>query len=182
MIRYIIALSELGLKNHDLIFLLQNNITYIKKMFYDSSLFESHNVDFAIQQNKPIFCPDVGDGILDIQTGTQKLINEHIATVIRQGRDIKNVLNAIGIKNIDTSMKNITIKKIFLHAILSILHNEIVLDSTIQELKLPFKNHSSFYKDVIQLIDKNMLDIDTLLNSLILNNIASIDKSLQFND
>ena len=66
-----------------------------------------HNVDFAIQQNKPIFCPDVGDGILDIQTGTQKLINEHIATVIRQGRDIKNVLNAIGIKNIDTSMKNI---------------------------------------------------------------------------
>lgn len=41
MIRYIIALSELGLKNHDLIFLLQNNITYIKKMFYDSSLFES---------------------------------------------------------------------------------------------------------------------------------------------
>ena len=42
MIRYIIALSELGLKNHDLIFLLQNNITYIKKMFYDSSLFESH--------------------------------------------------------------------------------------------------------------------------------------------
>lgn len=97
-------------------------------------------------------------------------------------RDIKNVLNAIGIKNIDTSMKNITIKKIFLHAILSILHNEIVLDSTIQELKLPFKNHSSFYKDVIQLIDKNMLDIDTLLNSLILNNIASIDKSLQFND
>lgn len=121
-----------GVKNHDLIFLLQNNITYIKKMFYD--------------------------------------------------RDIKNVLNAIGIKNIDTSMKNITIKKIFLHAILSILHNEIVLDSTIQELKLPFKNHSSFYKDVIQLIDKNMLDIDTLLNSLILNNIASIDKSLQFND
>ena len=42
MIRYIIALSELGLKNHDLIFLLQNNITYIEKMFYDSSLFESH--------------------------------------------------------------------------------------------------------------------------------------------
>lgn len=69
-----------------------------------------------------------------------------------------------------------------MYAILSILHNEIVLDSTIQELKLPFKNHSSFYKDVIQLIDKNMLDIDTLLNSLILNNIASIDKSLQFND
>jgi len=34
----------------------------------------------------------------------------------------------------------------------------------------------------VKLIDGGMLDIDTLLNSLIVNNIANINKTLQFND
>lgn len=33
----------------------------------------------------------------------------------------------------------------------------------------------------VKLIDGGMLDIDTLLNSLIVNNIANINKTLQFN-
>ena len=79
-------------------------------------------------------------------------------------------------------MRNIDIKKIFLHSVLSILNSETVLDATIQELKLPLQKDSSFYENAVKLIDCNTVDIDTLLNSLILNNIASINKTLQFND
>lgn len=141
-----------------------------------------HNVEYATQQKKPIFCPDVGNEVIDIQTGTKKLIDEHIATVIKQGRDIKGVLDAVGVKNVNTGMKNIDIKKIFLHSVLSILNSETVLDATIQELKLPLQKDSFFYENAVKLINSNTVDIDTLLNSLILNNIASINKTLQFND
>lgn len=141
-----------------------------------------HNVEYATQQKKPIFCPDVGDEVIDIQTGTKKLIDEHIATVIKQGRDIKGVLDAVGVKNVNMGMRNIDIKKIFLHSVLSILNSETVLDATMQELKLPLQKDSSFYENAVKLIDSNSIDIDMLLNSLILNNIASINKTLQFND
>lgn len=141
-----------------------------------------HNVEYATQQKKPIFCPDVGDEVIDIQTGTKKLIDENTATVIKQGRDIKGVLDAVGVKNVNTGMRNIDIKKIFLHSILSILNSETVLDATMQELKLPLQKNSSFYENAVKLIDGNTVDIDTLLNSLILNNIASINKTLKFND
>lgn len=141
-----------------------------------------HNVEYATQQKKPIFCPDVGNEVIDIQTGTKKLIDEHIATVIKQGRDIKGVLDAVGVKNVNTGMRNIDIKKIFLHSVLSILNSETVLEATIQELKLPLQKNSSFYENAVKLIDNNSIDIDTLLNFLILNNIASINKTLQFND
>ena len=50
------------------------------------------------------------------------------------------------------------------------------------ELKLPLQKDSSFYENAVKLIDSNSIDIDMLLNSLILNNIASINKTLQFND
>ena len=70
-----------------------------------------HNVEFACQQDKTIFCPKLGNEILDIQTGTKKLIDEHIATVINQGRDIKKVLDVVGVKNINSKMTNIEIKK-----------------------------------------------------------------------
>lgn len=137
-----------------------------------------HNADFAVLQNKSIFCPDVGEKILDIQTGTKKLIDERIATVIKHGRDIKGVLNAVGIVDINMAMKNIEIKKIFLHAVLSVLHNKTVLALTIQELGLPLQKDNSFYENAINLIDNHALNIDMLLNSLIINNIASINKTL----
>ena len=41
MIRYVIALNELGIKNYNLICLLQNYFSEIEKMFKDNSIFES---------------------------------------------------------------------------------------------------------------------------------------------
>lgn len=141
-----------------------------------------HNYEYAVQQKKPIFCPDVGDEVIDIQTGTKKLIDENIATVIKQGRDIKGVLNAVGVKNISMEMENMDIKKIFLHSVLSILNSESVLDATIRELKLPMPKNSAFYENMLKLIDSNTVNIDTLLNSLIVNNIVSVNELLQFSD
>lgn len=132
-----------------------------------------HNAQFALQQKKPIFCPDIGDKISEFQTGTKKLIDEHVATVIKQGRDIKGVLAAVGIKNAKIGMRNIDIKKIFLHAVLSVLNSKTVLKETIQELELPVHTDDSFYEDTIKLIDDNKVNIDTILNALIINNIES---------
>lgn len=132
-----------------------------------------HNAQFALQQKKPIFCPDIGDKISEFQTGTKKLIDEHVATVIKQGRDIKGVLAAVGIKNVKIGMRNIDIKKIFLHVVLSVLNSKTVLKETIQELELPVHTDDSFYEDTIKLIDDNKVNIDTILNALIINNIES---------
>ena len=59
---------------------------------------------------------------------------------------------------------------------------QAIPDATMQELKLPLQKNSSFYENALKLIDGNSIDIDTLLNSLVFNNIASINKTLQFND
>ena len=58
----------------------------------------------------------------------------------------------------------------------------MVLEATIQDLNLPIQEKDFFYENVVELIDNNMLNIDVLLNVLILNNMASINKTLQFND
>ena len=72
----------------------------------------------------------------------------------------------MGIKNVKIGMRNIDIKKIFLHAVLSVLNSKTVLKETIQELELPVHTDDSFYEDTIKLID-------TILNALIINNIES---------
>ena len=136
-----------------------------------------HNVEFACQQDKTIFCPKLGNEILDIQTGTKKLIDEHIATVINQGRDIKKVLDVVGVKNINSKMTNIEIKKIYLRAVLAIINSEEVIEISIKELGLPIRKDSSFCEKIMKLINDDVVDIDILLNSLILNNIASINKT-----
>ena len=41
MIQYIIALHELGLKNNDLLFLLQNYSSEIERMFSDNLIFDN---------------------------------------------------------------------------------------------------------------------------------------------
>ena len=141
-----------------------------------------HNAKFAAQQKKPVFCPKVGPDIMDIQTGTKKLIDDCIARVIEDGRDINGVLNVVGVLNVKPAMRSIAIKKIYLRAVIAILNKEIVLNATIQELDLPIQNDSSFYEKAMELIDNQIVTIDSLLNSLVQNNIASINKTLQFDD
>ena len=91
-----------------------------------------HNVEHAIKQHKPIFCPALGEEITEIQTGTKQLIDEKIATVIKQGRDISGVLEAVGTSITKDRMSNLQIKLNYLHSVLSIIHKPIVLEATIR--------------------------------------------------
>ena len=53
-------------------------------------------------------------------------------------------------------MKNIDIKKIFLHLGLSILNSETVLDATIQELNLSFQRDSGSIPKVLAILRLRM--------------------------
>lgn len=141
-----------------------------------------HNVDYALRQHKKIFCPALGNEINDVQTGTKKIIEDKLATIIENGRDIKGILAVLDIEDLQPPMKSSEIKKIYLKSILKILKNNEVLDTTIQELKLPLKNDDLFYENALKLINKNVIKIDVLINSIINNNISSINKTIQFND
>lgn len=139
-----------------------------------------HNAEFAKQQNKPIFCPAVGEEVLEIQTGTKKLLDEHIASVIEQGRDIESVLSVFGTEVLHARMSNYEIKKDFLHALISIVDSNRVVDKTIRDLNISIANDDKLFKNFVSLIENGEVNIDNLLNSLIINNIASVNKALQF--
>lgn len=141
-----------------------------------------HNVEHAIKQHKPIFCPALGEEITEIQTGTKQLIDEKIATVIKQGRDISGVLEAVGTSITKDRMSNLQIKLNYLHSLLSIIHKPIVLEATIRDMNLNIPISNDMYTTFVDLFYKKHINIDNLILSLVENNIACINKTLTFND
>lgn len=141
-----------------------------------------HNVEHARRQKKPIFCPAIGEVVEEIQTGTKKLIDEGTACVIQQGRDIAGVLSALGSEIKKPRLNNRVIKLNYLHAVLSILNNPVVLESTLRTLNISIPATQDVYTTLVHLINDNSLDIDRILNLLVENSIASINKTLIFND
>lgn len=140
-----------------------------------------HNVDFAQQQNKVIFCPAIDDEPIDIQTGTKKLLNENIARIIKQGRDIQGVFDVLGIKKIKATIPALQLKKLYIKSLLEIANNKKVIDEVIRELNMEI-NRSVFFEAVINLVDAKKIDIDMVINSLIANNIASVNQTITFSD
>ena len=63
----------------------------------------------------------------EMYKGLAELIDEGIATVIKEGRDIKSVLEDVGISNINSGMRNIQIKKIYLQKRIIKYHDCILL-------------------------------------------------------
>ena len=141
-----------------------------------------HNVEHAAKQGKPIFCPAIKEVTSEMQTGTKKLLDEKIATEIKQGKDIAGVLNTVGVDTINNPMSNIEIKLNYLHSILSILNSSLVLDATTRDLSLNIPFANDVYSMFVDLINCGRINIDDLLNSLVENNIASIEKTLIFPD
>lgn len=141
-----------------------------------------HNVDYAVQQNKPIFCPALGKDITEVQTGTKQLIDTKIATIIKEGRDIVSVLNAVGASITQERMSNMKIKLNYLHSVLSIIHNTSVLEATIRDMHLDIPITNNIYNTFVDLINKKCISIDELIQSLVHNNISCIEKVLTFND
>lgn len=141
-----------------------------------------HNVVHAGRQKKPIFCPAIGEVVENIQTGTKKLIDEGTASVIQQGRDIAGVLDALGSQITKPRLNNTTIKLNYLHAVLSILNNPVVLEATFKTLNINIPATQDVYKTLVHMVNDNSLGIDKILNLLVENNIASVNKTLILND
>lgn len=140
-----------------------------------------HNVEHASKQHKPIFCPAIDEVVSEIQKGTKKLLDEKIAIEIKQGRDIEGVLNAVGIAAKKT-MPNNAIKLNYLHSILSIINEPLVLEVTLRELNLKISHTSDIYDVLVEWITCGFLNIDEVIKLLVDNNIASIEKTLVFTD
>lgn len=141
-----------------------------------------HNVEYAIKQHKPIFCPALGKEITEMQTGTKQIIDKKIATVIKQGRDISGVLEAVGTSITKDRMSNLQIKHNYLHSVLSIIHSTTVLEATIRDMHLNIPICDDIYTTFLNLCNEKSIDIDNLILSLVENNIACINKTLTFND
>ena len=140
-----------------------------------------HNVEYAGRQKKPIYCPAIGEVVEDVQTGTKKLIDEG-ASVIQQGRDIAGVLDALGSQITKPRLNNTAIKLNYLHAVLSILNDPAVLEATLKTLNINIPATQDIYTTLVHMVNDNSLDIDKILNLLVENNIASINKTLILND
>ncbi len=141
-----------------------------------------HNVEHAARQQKPIFCPAIDEVVSEMQTGTKKLLVEKTAIEIKQGRDITGVLNSVGIDSIRNPMRNMEIKFNYLHSILSIINEPLVLEATLRELNLDIPPTMDIYTIFAELINEGFINIDKVLSSLVANNISSIEKTLVFPD
>lgn len=144
-----------------------------------------HNAQYAVKQHKCIFCPALGEKITGIQMGTKKLLDEKTAIEIKNGRDINEILNELGMKESKNKLSNIEIKKIYLNSIISILHNQIVLKRTIKEMGLNIQvseNIDDVCCLLFNLIEEGTVNIDNIIKSLMENNIASISKTLIIQD
>ena len=145
-----------------------------------------HNVEYAKRQNKPIFCPAIGNDIVEIQTGTKKLLDENIAIEIKDGRDIKNVLYAVDRMKLNKRrMSAINIKIRYLKSLIQIINEPNVLDISLAQNNIRIDNSNDIEKtfvDLVNYIASNSISIDSVINSIVENNISSIAKTLTFPD
>ncbi len=137
-----------------------------------------HSVEYARKQHKPIFCPVISKVISEIQTGTKQLLDEHVASEIKEGRDIEGVLDALGCSINKQRMSNKEIKYNYLHSIITILDSPLVLKASLKDMNINITATDNIYDMFIELINEKNLNIDNLIQSLVKNNIASIEKRL----
>ena len=131
-----------------------------------------HSAKYAQQQDKPIFCPALGNEILDIQTGTHQLLQEGIAHIINNGRDINGIFSAMNLKMPAAQMKGMDIKKIYLYSLLERLDDYQEIKEALCGFNIAFSNKNLYY-DLLNAIEKRLVRIDDIINRLI---DVSIDK------
>ena len=92
-------------------------------------------------------------------------------------------INVDIIKQQGNGLENgLTIKLNYLHAVLSILNNPVVLEATFKTLNINIPATQDVYKTLVHMVNDNSLGIDKILNLLVENNIASVNKTLILND
>lgn len=83
-----------------------------------------HSAEFTHQQSKPIFCPNPGNGKLDIQQqGIRYLLEEKGAIIINGGNNFEIPIFYLGYKLRRSPSRLLQIKQLAIHSILSKIHN-----------------------------------------------------------
>lgn len=144
-----------------------------------------HNVEYAIKQKKSIFCPAIGSEIIQIQTGTKKLLDDRTAIEIKEGRDISGVLSAMGYSIEKERLSNFEIKQNYLKSLLYIMNEKSVFDVILNTFRLNIDSNmkiEGLYNFIIEKVKSGKINIDKFISFLVLNNIRSNAKTMPDND
>lgn len=144
-----------------------------------------HNVEYALKQKKKIFCPAIGEITSEVQTGTKKLLDDGIAEVIREGRDISKVIEAVGGKFNNGWISANVIKRNYIRTLLNIVNEYNVIAATLQNLQVDIVERIS-EDEIVELINEKVengaFSYDDFIKEMVNNNIRSIENNLIFED
>lgn len=105
-------------------------------------------IDFARKQNCPIFCPDPGNDIKEMQSGLKYILDNNIGTLIKNGLDYQNVIISAGYTVNHPSLNVKYIKEQYLKSLIAGIEDDSIIKSIFDKIGL---NYSSDYSDLITL-------------------------------
>ncbi|MDU5494070.1 MAG: DNA-processing protein DprA [Clostridium perfringens] len=128
-----------------------------------------HTVDFAINQNKTIFCPDFG-GYSENASLNFKLVNEKIAFPIKNYEDYIKIVKKLGYKLKHDKNMIKTIKNKNMNNLIESCekHNIKLNDLIIERSKTGFTVDKKVYFEFKKILADNDLTIKEFFNALIL--------------
>lgn len=144
-----------------------------------------HSVEYTIKQNKLVFCPNPGDGKIDIQQeGLRYLINSNKAIVIENGVSFEVPIFALGYKLKSSPLRLNKIKENYVHALLSNISSKSSVDQIFIDInnKDQFKRksisvNSVNYEEFKDIAEKNHVTVKELINVLIEQIVISNKKT-----
>lgn len=135
-----------------------------------------HTVEFAQEQNCPIFCPDPGDNAQKAQSGLKYILNNNIGTKIKNGLDYQNVITSAGYNIEQPSMKVKYIKEQYLRALIVGIEDNFMIKSVLDKIGLNYNSEciclANLYNYLLDFIQNTDYPIQNIIN-LFVENIVS---------
>lgn len=139
-------------------------------------------VEFAQEQNCPIFCPDPGDNAQKAQSGLKYILNNTIGTKIKNGLDYQNVIISAGYNIEQPSMKVKYIKEQYLRALIGGIEDDFMIKSVLDKIGLNYNSDciclANLYNYLLDFIQNTDYPIQNIIN-LFIENIISTYKSAE---
>lgn len=140
-----------------------------------------HSVEFARQQNCPIYCPDPGTQPQKEQSGIKYILDNHIGHVIKNGIDYQNVIKAAGYKVEQPSLTVKYIKEQYLKALIIGIEKDSTIKESLENLQLnyvsDFTNRYNLINYLLDFIKNSNYPISTVINAFIDNITATYNKT-----
>lgn len=138
-----------------------------------------HTVEFAQEQNCPIFCPDPGDNAQKAQSGLKYILNNNIGTKIKNGLDYQNVITSAGYNIEQPSMKVKYIKEQYLRALITGIEDDFVIRSVFDKINLDYNSDytclSNLYYYLLDFIQRTNISIQTVIDLFIASITSTYD-------